>query len=79
MTEPTIGRVVHVHNRPGSLDPTQPEAATIAFVHSPGIINVGGVNHNGEPFWLTSVEFHEEGSTTTPAPEYTWARFPPRF
>jgi hypothetical protein len=59
MTKPTIGRVVHVHNRPGSLDPTQPEAATIAF-------------------WVTSVEFHEEGSTT-PAPEYTWARFPPRF
>jgi hypothetical protein len=77
-TAPTIGRVVHVHNRPGNLDKTLPEAAQVAFVHSPTCINVGGVDHNGQPFSATSVEFREEGNPR-PDPIYTWAQFPPRF
>lgn len=78
MSPPTIGRVVHVHNRPGALSGDAPEAATIAYVHSPTMINVGGVDHNGVPFAATSVLFLEEGATASPPP-YTWAQFPPKF
>lgn len=78
MTKPTIGRVVHVHNRPGSLRKGVPEAAKIAFVHSPTLINVGGVDHNGQAFSATSVSFFEEGDPKA-RPDYTWAEFPPKF
>lgn len=77
MTKPTVGRIVHVHNRPGALE-ASPEAGKIAFVHSPTMINVGGIDANGTPFAATSVVFREEGSTD-PVPPYTWSQFPPKF
>lgn len=76
MTQPTVGRVVHVYNRPGAL--FHPEAALIVYVHSPTCINVGGFDSNGNPFSATSIKFYEEGATD-PTPQYTWAQFPPRF
>ena len=84
MIPPTIGRVVHVHNRPGSIKGDLPEAATIAFNHGRPdnfgrvMINVGGLDHNAQPFSATSVTFIPEGDPND-RPDYTWAQYPPRF
>jgi hypothetical protein len=58
---PTIGRVVLVRNRHANPKKDQPEGATVAFVHSDGMINVGGVDHNGLPFAMTSLLLVQEG------------------
>jgi len=78
MQNPTIGRIVHVHNRPGTLSEGVPEAGQIAFVHSPTMINVGGLDHNGNPWSATSVPFRQEGDPNSP-PDFIWAEFPPPF
>ena len=61
MIVPTIGRVVLVFNRYQNTMRQYPEAAQIAFVHSDRMINVGGIDHNGLPFCLTSLRLAQEG------------------
>ena len=59
--EPTVGRVVWVRNRPGNLSGGQPEAATIAYVHSDRCVNVGGLDANGASWNATSVYLQQPG------------------
>jgi len=51
MIKPTIGRTVLFNN--GS---AQRVPATICFVHSDDIINIGGFTSNGTPFARTSIK-----------------------
>lgn len=65
MTEiikPSIGRVVYYR------DPelTEPQAATIAYVHSDTMVNLSVVNHSGTQFGETSVQLVQPGE---PKPE----------
>jgi hypothetical protein len=69
---PTIGRVVLVQKRPGSLDITQPEAAFITKVWSDRLINVGGFNANGTPFGETSVPLLQDDDPATLGPYAEW-------
>ena len=61
MITPTIGRVVLVFNRHRNANKAKPEAAFIADVHSDRLINVGGVDHGGMPFAVTSLRLAQEG------------------
>jgi hypothetical protein len=60
---PTVGRVVHYHpitveTVSGNRRPqTTPLAATIAFVHSETMINIGYIETDGRPHSATSVHF----------------------
>ena len=60
MIPPTVGRVVLLQNRAGSIDPRQPEACFVTFVHTDRCINVGGFNANGTPFGETSVQLLQD-------------------
>lgn len=62
--KPTIGRVVLVFNRRENARPQYPEAALVSYVHSDTLINVGGVDHSGVPFSVTSIELEQEGRGT---------------
>lgn len=55
MIKPTVGRVVWVQRRSGSINSSQPESATVVYVHSDIVINVRGWDANGVPFVLTSL------------------------
>lgn len=46
---PTVGRIVHVHNRSGSYSPGQPEPAIVCAVNTTGLV-VAGFDANGDPF-----------------------------
>lgn len=73
MIKPTIGRVVLVH-RTGMGD--QPEAALIAYVYSDRMINVGGFDHQGNPFQATSVRLLQDDDEAPPAGTYAeWMPF----
>lgn len=66
MIKPTVGRVVWFYPA-GVSHESQPQAAFIAYVHSDTMINVGGFDHNGEPFGETSVLLlQDEGSYGNP-------------
>jgi hypothetical protein len=69
MITPTVGRVVWVRNRSGSIDLKQPEKADIVYVHSDICVNVAGYDANGTPFVLTSLTF-DQGQSIDP----TWPR-----
>lgn len=58
MISPTIGRMVWYW--PTQQENEQPFAASVAFVHSDRMINVGGFNHNGEHFAQTSVQLIQD-------------------
>lgn len=60
MIKPTIGRVVLVFNRLGSVDPANPEPALIARVWGDRLINVGGFDANGQPFSHTSLSLSQD-------------------
>lgn len=59
--KPTIGRQVHYY--PGLYpmfpcnDPKIPMAATVSFVHSPKMLNLCVIDHDGNPRSVTSVPF----------------------
>lgn len=55
MIKPTVGRVVLVTRPDYVADPSQKEAALIAFVHNDRMINVGGFTQHGSTFGHTSV------------------------
>lgn len=57
MISPTIGRVVLVH-RPGMSD--QREPALVSYVWNDRMINVGGFDKNGIPFFATSMKLLQD-------------------
>ena len=59
MIKPSIGRVVWVYNRPGFGSTDQPEPALISYIWSDTLINVGGFDHDGQPFSATSLELFQ--------------------
>jgi hypothetical protein len=61
MIVPTIGRVVLVFNRHGNPLKQHPEAGLVAFVHNNRLINIGGFDHHGMPFAITSLRLMQEG------------------
>lgn len=73
MIEPTVGRIVWIRNRPGSIDPKQPEGGFVTYVHSPQFINVAGFDANGKPFAMTLVYLCQESS----APASAYAEWMP--
>ena len=59
MIPPTIGRVVWFW--PTQPSPVQqPYAAMVAYVHNERCINIGGFDHNGNPFSQTSVQLLQD-------------------
>lgn len=75
MITPTIGRVIHVHNRPGTTDSEQPEAASVAYVWSDRLINVGGFDHNGRIFACTSLDLLQDDDAPPAGAYATWMPF----
>lgn len=56
MIEPTVGRIVWLYEASGANhDLQQPFAASVVFVWSPRIINVGYFDHDGNVHSLRSV------------------------
>lgn len=53
---PTIGRVVLIKNR---LGPDRTEPATVCFVWTDRLINVGGFDREGVPFAMTSLQLRQ--------------------
>lgn len=74
MIKPTVGRVVWVFRPHDTTNPNQPEAALIAYVFTDRLISVGGFDHNGEPFSLTSVPLVQDDE---PEPEGNFAAWMP--
>ena len=59
MIQPSVGRVVWFWpTKPSPVE--QPYAALVTYVHSDRMINVGGFNHNGEVFAMTSVQLLQD-------------------
>jgi hypothetical protein len=69
--KPTVGRVVlyYRHGKTQFDANEQPEAATVAYVHSETMINLSVVDHNGVQFAATSV-FLYQGEGDRPASSY---------
>lgn len=71
--QPSVGRVVHVRLYvDGQPTSDQCEAATVAYVHSPSTINVGGFDANGHPFSATSVTEDTDTSRTIAGRRWHW-------
>lgn len=62
MIKPTIGRVVY-YRTPGM---TEPQSATIAYVHGDRMVNLRVISHGGEAFGATSIQLVQPGE---PKPE----------
>lgn len=60
MITPTVGRIVWVSRPFDSLDITQPEAATVIYVHGDRSVNVKGFNAHGEPFTLLNLDLLQD-------------------
>jgi hypothetical protein len=71
MIKPTVGRVVlyYRHGKTQFDANEQPEAATVAYVHSDTMINLSIVDHNGVQFPATSV-FLYQGDGDRPQGSY---------
>lgn len=76
MINPTVGRVVlyYTHGKTQFDANEQPEAATVAYVHSDTMVNLSVVNHDGVQYPRTSVFlFQGEGER----PETPYAEWMP--
>ena len=65
MIEPTIGRVVWYHPKPGSGDPlpifpNQPYVALVAGILSTSHINLAAFDHSGAPFVRDTVRLRQD-------------------
>jgi hypothetical protein len=71
MIKPTVGRVVlyYRHGKTQFDANEQPEAATVAYVHSDTMVNLSVVDHNGEQFAATSA-FLYQGDGDRPQSAY---------
>lgn len=73
MIKPTVGRVVLFYPSKAAdvPEPSQPFAATVAFVHSDRCINIGYLDHNGQHHSACSVPLVQDDEVaTTPAGYY---------
>lgn len=73
MIKPTVGRVVWFwpSKAADAQEPTQPYAATVAYVHSDTCVNLSVVDHSGRQFAATSVPLLKDGEVaTTPTGYY---------
>lgn len=59
--KPTIGRVVLVHRGISN----QPEPALISYVWHDRMINIGGFDHNGKPFAITTLQLLQDDDVAT--------------
>lgn len=75
--EPTVGRVVHIRGREGSISGDQPEVALITYVHSVFCINVAGFDANGEPFRMSSLALIQDPDIYLPegVPHAEWMAY----
>lgn len=66
----TIGRTVHFYERGrAQMDAGEPPcAATIAYVHSDRLINIGYLTHNGMHASATSIPLVPDGEATRTSP-----------
>ena len=71
MISPTVGRVVWFWPE-GEGEHRQPEAATVAYVHSDTMVNLSIVDHNGVQHAETSVYLLQEGSDRPETRYATW-------
>jgi hypothetical protein len=64
--KPSVGRVVlyYPHGKTDKETGSQPYAASVAYVHSDRLINIGYINHNGEHGHETSVALLQPGDPT---------------
>lgn len=76
MIKPTVGRVIWYYPR-GAMHTDQPQAAFITFVHSDTCINVGGFDHNGNPFKDTSVLLLQDPESYGNPDSGAWAKWMP--
>lgn len=72
MIKPTVGRVVFFWTGNSvdpkfSAHPSQPCAATVAYVHSDSMVNLSVTDHNGVQHACCSVKLIQEGE---PKPEF---------
>lgn len=72
MIKPTVGRVVwfwpaDTTDPKFSAHPSQPCAATVAYVHSDSMVNLSVTDHNGVQHARTSVRLIQEGE---PKPQF---------
>lgn len=74
MIKPTIGRVVLYYGSGEYAAQCQPRPASICYVHSDTMINVGGFDKNGDPFKATSVTLIQDDD---PRPDYGHAEWMP--
>lgn len=76
MIKPTVGRVVlfYQHGKTQFDAQEQPEAATVAYVHSDTMVNLSVVDHNGSQYPRTYVFLYQgEGGR----PETSYAEWMP--
>lgn len=59
--KPTVGRVVWYWREPPTKPDQQPEAATVAYVHSDSLVNLQVIDHNGVACSATSVPLRQDG------------------
>lgn len=74
MISPTVGRVV-LFRPAGATRETEPYPALVARVWSDRMINVGGFDHNGDPFKATSVTLLQDDDE--PDAGRAWAEWMP--
>lgn len=58
---PTVGRVVLFHPSVAAYPYAPPFAAIVAYVHSPGMLNIAYFDANGEAHSATSVPLIQDG------------------
>lgn len=81
MIQPTIGRVVWYHPRPGEIglavnDGSTPCAAIVAYVWNDRMVNLTVCDHNGQAQSRTSVRLLQDGEPPMPGTAYCeWMPF----
>ena len=63
--KPSVGRVVW-YREVGEPEDSQPQAATVAFVQSDGLLNLSVVEHDGNVRPKTGVPLVQEGGAAKP-------------
>jgi len=70
MITPTIGRVLWYW--PQKEETGQPYAMLVTYVHSDGMVNLGGWDANGNPFRATSVFLIQDEDDIPMGPHASW-------
>jgi len=74
MIKPTVGRVVLLRRPHDAIDPSQPEAALVTYVHNDREINIGAFLQSGHVFHLQHVQLlqDEDVAPTDGTPYCEW-------